>query len=93
MTVEQENIQLKIELAKLQAQVEELTRRLKILESQMAQDSHNSSKPPSSDSYKRSPKKRSLKKTSDKKSGGQVDHLGHAFHLVEIPDLQIQHYP
>jgi transposase len=93
MTAEQENVQLKIENAKLRAQVEELSRRLKILEDKLAKDSHNSSKPPSSDGYKRSPKKRSLKKASDKQSGGQAEHPGHALRQVEIPDRQVQHLP
>lgn len=52
------------------------------LERRLAKDSHNSSKPPSSDGLKRKKKQR---EKSGKSSGGQVGHQGHALHQVELP--------
>lgn len=67
-----------------------LQERVKTLEGQLAKDSHNSSLPPSSDRFVRSPK--SLRQKSGKKPGGQQGHRGHHLKPVEIPDTVIQ-YP
>jgi len=53
------------------------------LEAQIAKDSHNSSKPPSSDMH-REPK--NLREKSRKPSGGQAGHQGHTLKRVENPD-------
>lgn len=58
----------------LQNAVETLENRVSHLEAILAKDSHNSSKPPSSNGFKRPPK--SLRKKSGKKSGGQKGHDG-----------------
>lgn len=58
------------------------------LEKRVATDSRNSSKPPSSDGYKRQQKRR---EKSQKKSGGQKGHSGHHLALVEAPDEVTQH--
>lgn len=68
----------------LKEQVAELLNRLK-------KDSHNSSKPPSSDHPGRKP--RSLRKSSGKKTGGQKGHLGSTLSLAEEPDEVIAHDP
>jgi transposase len=51
-----------------------LLARLEVLESLVRKDSHNSSKPPSSDGLAK--KTRSLRGASDKKVGGQIGHEG-----------------
>jgi len=66
-----------------------LDAKFKMLESRLAKNSNNSSKPPSSDTKK--PKKRpnkteSLKKKSGKKAGGQAGHKGHTLAMSATPD-------
>lgn len=91
MTPEQEIEQLKAENHTLRTLNKELVERLAALEARLAQDSHNSSKPPSSDGFVRSPKKRSLRKASGKKPGAQKDHQGHSLCQVAEPDHLAYH--
>lgn len=56
-------------------------------------DSHNSSKPPSSDGYRKKPAPKSLRKTSGKKQGGQPGHKGSSMKITQEPDRIVQHYP
>ena len=56
-------------------------------------DSHNSSKPPSSDGYSKKPTLRSLRKASGKKRGGQPGHKGSSMKISQKPDQIVQHYP
>lgn len=70
---------------KLVAVVLQLQERVKELQARLAQNSQNSSKPPSSDGYTK-PAPKSLREKSDRKSGGQPGHPGHSLSPVEKPD-------
>ncbi|MCP4551154.1 MAG: IS66 family transposase [Bacteroidetes bacterium] len=69
------------------AQIQILTNRIEKLESQLAKDSHNSSKPPSSDGLKKKKRRtKSQRKKSGKKSGGQKGHKGKNLEMTDSPD-------
>jgi transposase len=91
--LETENALLREQLASQTAMIAQLVERIQALEERLSQDSHNSSKPPSSDGFVRPPKKRSLRKASGKEAGGQSGHQGHALQQVEHPDEVIEHFP
>jgi transposase len=90
MTPEEETA-LRAENAALREQVQALLARVQELEARLAQDSHNSSRPPSSDGLRRKPK--SQREKSGKKRGGQQGHRGHQVALVAAPDLVAIHRP
>ena len=70
-------------------QVRELTARVAELEARLSKDSHNSSKPPSSDGLAK--KTRSLRTSSGKKGGGQAGHRGKTLERVKHPDIVVTH--
>lgn len=71
-------------LCELSAAVERLERRVSELEQQLAKNSRNSSKPPSSDGYMK-PHPQSLRKPSGRKPGGQPGHEGTTLKMVKDP--------
>jgi transposase len=98
MTGEECIVQLKAENAALRAEVNALRKQLaRILARQherkrlLRKDSHNSSKPPSTDGPTR--KTRSLRIKSGMKIGGQRGHPGSTLPLVEQPDEVLHHRP
>ena len=77
-----------------EAQVQALNERVRELELRLAKDSHNSHKPPSSDEPTfRRPARKSLRKRSGKKPGGQPGHTGCTRLQVETPDEVRLHVP
>jgi transposase len=65
--------------------------RIEELERRLGKDSHNRSKPPSSDGLGRKPSNQRRK--SDKSSGGQTGHQGHTLMQVMNPDQIVLHRP
>ncbi len=64
----------------------------KKLKEQLRKNSKNSSKPPSSDGFKK-PKPKSLRKSSGKAPGAQKGHKGNGLKLLEAPDEIVQYFP
>lgn len=62
----------------------DLEQRVQELENRLAQNSGNSSKPPSSDGFKR-PMTQSLREKTGRKPGGQNGHEGHTLKIVDDP--------
>jgi transposase len=91
--------QLKAQIGRLQAEVSDLRghnfqlqRRNAELEALLAKDSHNSSRPPSTDPPW-SKRTRNLRRPSGKRPGGQLGHLGQTLRPSERPDRIIEHRP
>ena len=92
--LEAENAVLRAQLQELPAlreQVALLAAEVQELRGRLAKDSHNSSKPPSSDGLGR--KTRSLRRRSGNKPGGQLGHRGETLRLEATPDAVVAHRP
>jgi Family of unknown function (DUF6444)/Transposase IS66 family len=91
MSAEERIAELEATIAQLREQVAQQEVYIRDLEARVAKDSHNSSKPPSSDGLKR--KTKCLRHKSGKKPGGQLGHRGETVHLLAIPDEVVEHRP
>ena len=85
-----ENAALRAECQTLRAECQALRNRVRTLEEQVAKDSHNSHKPPSSDGLAK-PKPKSLRPPSQRPTGGQPGHPGSTLRMVEKPDRTLRH--
>jgi len=74
----------------LQEQVETLSARVKELENRLGKNSKNSSKPPSTDGFR---KPVTLRPKSGRKPGGQRGHQGCTLQFTEEPDQTVFHDP
>lgn len=87
------SVAMEAENAALQMQVEALSVENAALRARLATDSHNSSKPPSSDGPGVKPYPKSQRVKSGRKPGGQPGHVGHSLTLVDAPDAVVVHAP
>jgi len=72
------------QMGQMSAMLQVQATRIQVLEDQLAKNSNNSGKPPSSDGLKKKPK--SLREKGKRKSGGQKGHTGETLKMVETPD-------
>ena len=77
-------------IAVLEKQNAELGARVAKLEGQVAKNSSNSSKPPSSDGWHK-PKPKSRRERGKRQSGGQPGHKGETLKMVDTPDESVVH--
>lgn len=94
MDIEQlreENAQLRAQNARLHVIIKQLESKIAELEKRVGKNSQNSSKPPSSDGYKKPPRnnRQSLREKGKLQSGGQTGHLGETLKQVVHPDKTI----
>lgn len=92
-TVMSQNKERREQISSLGKSIEELQDIIRNLRSQLNQNSNNSSKPPSSDGYKKSPKKRSLRVSTGAKAGGQKGHNGAHLSVPHAPNEVKCHIP
>ena len=106
MTVEEMNTQLQMQVNALNASlnslqqsfdaqtalITQLNQTIQELREQLNKNSKNSSKPPSSDGFKK-PAPKSLRKPSGKKVGGQEGHQGTYLSVISDPDEIVKHMP
>lgn len=74
------------------ALIAQLNQTIQELREQLNKNSKNSSKPPSSDGFKK-PAPKSLRKPSGKKVGGQKGHQGTFLSVLSDPDEIVKHMP
>ncbi len=79
-------VELSSEIETVKLIIVALEERIETLENNQAKDSHNSSKPPSSDGFRKQKRTNSQRKKTNRKVGGQNGHQGHTLRMVEEPD-------
>lgn len=73
--------------------INQLIQKVQDLEAQIAKNSSNSGKPPSSDGLKKPHKTRSQRGKSERKPGGQNGHQGRTLEQIDRPDHIVIHSP
>ena len=86
----QENSELKDKTSVLEAKNADLKAEVAKLKAQLNSNSRNSSKPPSSDGYKKKP---AFPRKKKGKPGGQQGHKGRTLQQVEHPDKTVRYKP
>jgi transposase len=87
-------VSLRAELAEVRAELGRARERIAGLEARLAQSPRNSSKPPSSEGLEKPPpRKRSLRKRTGRRPGGQDGHKGTTLVQVARPDREVRHEP
>ena len=82
-------LDLREQIVELKGIVQAQTDRIQALEDQIAKNSGNSGKPPSSDGLKKKP--HSLREKGKRSSGGQKGHKGKTLEMVSDPDHVVHH--
>ena len=85
-------VRLKAALGEARGEVDWLRRRNTELEKLVTKDSHNSSRPPSTD-LPWAKRTKSLRRPSGRRVGGQFGHAGHTLRLTQKPRRVITHHP
>jgi transposase len=94
MTQSEENTYLMEVVQTLLLKIEELTAEIADLRARLNQNSGNSSRPPSTDGYRKKSHTAIITDGVEKKSrGGQVGHQGKTLRQVENPDFVEEHKP
>ena len=88
----QQNETLSATIAAQSQLIAQLNQTIQELKEQLNRNSQNSSKPPSSDGFKK-PAPKSLRKPSGKKAGGQSGHQGTHLAVITAPDETVRHMP
>jgi transposase len=88
--VKKENAEIKEAFTEVKLENADLKVRITELEARLNSNSSNSSKPPSSDGYKKQP---AFPKKKKGNQGGQQGHKGRTLQQVEHPDKTIKHKP
>lgn len=86
-------LQMQAENAVLRTDNMALVERVKELEDRLSKDSHNSSKPPSSDGLAKKPSPKSQREKGKRSSGGQPGHPGKTLRMSENPKHVVPHTP
>lgn len=86
-----ENKQMRRERDQAVEEQERLRQRVQEVERQVGLNSHNSSRPPSSDGLRKTPVCKNLREKTERRPGGQLGHPGHTLKMSTAPDTIVVH--